>query len=322
MHEYIIRSALPEDSIKLAELALKDFRGYPFIGIYDSESVKESIQRGENRLVAVENEEIIATAVLGEGKLTEIKRVLVSNQVRGKGLANILARELVAIAKADGRYPYAEVRSDQRGMQKAALNADLHPYSIEPGKHVVYWHEDIGAAREHMIYMSSIKILPAGISTLFNDYSAKFKTDLRTEMKRSHRAQLAPNIHLISAETSMQEVCEYLSVPADEIVHLYDMVVISVDKSAFLQNADTERLELLERAGIQVATEYVDVQNRQRVFELLAIGFIPCMIKPNLEKSLDLGLQMRMNGYQDSLYVSNIDPTIRSIIDNNISSIC
>jgi GNAT superfamily N-acetyltransferase len=345
-----IRRALPEDANQIAQLGRIGFPGYPFIGIYDEQTIAASINQGELRWVATDVERIIATAVLGEGQMAEIKRVVVHPDYRGNGAAKQLTRHLCNEAKSLGLNTWTDARSDQPGMQSSATSAGLIAVCLESGKHVVYHHElPTGAARETMVHLTG---LPTDLSLLrksldhLDRHVPGFKNDLLDAMSNSFtpapkNSSLAetklPSANVVRFEVNaaLKAAFPQYSVGNDDVSNIplpgCDMVVISPDRSAFLNfhsldvNFDLIT-QLLVTLKLQVVSSYVPLDNLDILSKICAAGFQPVMIRPwitnrNEPVVWQVGTRLTSSDFDACHHTTSLTEVVESQIKNTVSSI-
>lgn len=135
--EYSLRAAQIEDSSQLAEIASVGLPGYPFEYIYNPQAISAEILQGNDHRIVADSVGyiLLGTAVLELGHpMSEIKRVVVSPEMRQNGIAYSMTQYLVDKALRSRLVPWSDVRADQVGMQRAALKSGLLPVSLEQGK--------------------------------------------------------------------------------------------------------------------------------------------------------------------------------------------
>lgn len=349
--EIYIRSAIPEDAIELASLAKRGMPGYPFESVYDSQALCEEIKSGSRRIVVVnESSHILGTAVLGEGHMAEIKRVLVDPDNRSTGLGHLLTDYLKSEALKMGVIPWADVRADQIGMQKAAYSYTLrlNPVSVEVGKHVVYEHKhDTGPARESMVHMnglplskrhlsdsSEIDLWPTPHTRLLVDNMEK---SLISQDKDPLKVrQILPSAALVKKriENNIRlSGLEQTQLTPDIIALRRNgatCTVISPDASGFVEGGNAESIvSMVDKGleiGLQIITCYTPINDVRRVNKLIQSNMEPVMVRPWQPSKNDIpewqvGLRKTANHYEESLHVINLDPWVHAGIMEVIKDI-
>jgi GNAT superfamily N-acetyltransferase len=344
--ELIVRKANQQDAEPLAELAKANMPGYPFNSVYDPKALEAEILGGSNRLIAVDHDDIIhGTAVLGDDHMAEIKRVLVRHESRGRGIARALTTKLKAEALAKGVVPWADVRADQIGMQRAAHSPELmslEPIAVEMGKHIVYVHPD-GPARENMVGMSSLEIAKSkhGLTDHLGRYSTELASNMAEALSPKPKdiglvSELLQSADLVKSQilrnlgTSRlpytQLTPDILSVSSGDA----SCVIISPDASGFVSGVDPDSIIKLVDAGLylglQILTCYVSTANTELITKLRERGLRPGMIRPWQETSShkpewQVGLRKTANHYESSLHTVLLDASVREKLGKVIESI-
>lgn len=334
--EIKIRPAVPEDANQLAQLAERGMPGYPFESVYDPASLENEIRAGSNRIVAVNYDQlIVGTAVLGDGHMAEIKRVLVDPDHRSKGLGHSLTSYLKQEALNRGVIPWADVRADQIGMQKAAYAYDLRlkPSSVEAGKHVVYVHKNnSGPARESMVHMSSLKV-PDIASDLYAwnpSYTRLLVDNLGDSLINHEKDDYKSRLYLPSASLVKQYIENNLDLNSigykklnPDVLEISNegaqCLIISPDASGFVDGQDAESIVALVdeglSLGLQIVTTYLPMANVELINQLIGSGMTPSMVRPwqnsvYEEPRWEVGLRKTANEYGNSLHSINLDPWI------------
>ncbi len=345
-----IRPALPNDAFQLAALAKIGIPGYPFESVYNPESVADAILNGEIRLVVDSRDlGILATAVLGysEEPMSEIKRVLVNPCARKNGFAKHLSAELFQIASDRQRIPWADVRGDQIGMQRAALYAGLIPISLETGKHVVYNHiygnDDLGPGRETMVHMTSLNLTQNDLYSALTQWPKETVRTLAKNLAESLnpapkncdsvrayltsakevKQRIALNLELIQLKhASITEDIEQVSVENGEII------MIKPDASGFITkpNQLARISKISSEIGLQIITAYCNADDLETVSDLINSDFSPAMIRPwkNTHSSpakWQVGFRLTFNHYDESLHHIHLDPAVSDKIRDITSHI-
>lgn len=349
--ETSIRQAKASDAEQLADLAKRSMPGYPFLSIYDPATLKHEIESCPNRIVAESNSgKIVGTAVLGDGHMAEIKRVLVDTQYRGNHLGEQLTSTLKQMAKDRGVIPYADVRGDQIGMQRAAhrYNLKLTPTSLEPGKHVVYYHQyPPGRARETMVSFTGLELahdldtLIKGIKKWPKEISHALVSNMIDSLHPRRKVSLITNLILPSAKSVKARVIHkvrnsglpYTQLTPD-ITKFYEQdtscLVIAPDASAFIEGKSVEGItNLLDNVkgfGLQLVTCYVAIANSDMVLGLAKAGMKPTMVRPWQEAATDqpqwqVGLRHTGNYFDHSHHPIKLDPDVKSEIEQIIKNI-
>lgn len=342
-NEIKIRLAIPEDANQLASLAKRGMPGYPFESIYDPIAVAQEIETGSNRLVATnEDNNILGTAVLGDSHMAEIKRVLVDPDARKHGLGIKLTSALKTMAREKGVIPWADVRADQIGMQRAAHHyyPSLTPVSLEMGKHVVYSHNNEGPARESMVHMSGLALSQDTDKLTHNliGWSRNMKQQLADNMLNALSPQSKNQVLVRRIIPSAQQVKSEIESNIRASGHTYEMLnsdiillkkgegnclVISPDASGFIENDDPRQIiEMTNMAlsiGLQIVTCYLAISDVDKVNYLFQSGMEPAMIRPwqansNTPPVWQVGLRKTANTYKDSLHGVNLDPSVHTSI--------
>ncbi len=350
MGEIRIRPAQITDARTLAKIGADNFPGYPFRSIFEPASLARGMIAMNSaigaitpdyRVVIEDNLGIVGTAVLGspDDKMVEIKRVLVDQRGRNNGYARNMTIHLAELARNRMFYPYADVRADQRGMQKAACAAGLSPFSLEPAKHVVYSHvqdgAELGPARETMIHMSSLEPDERGLYNQINtSWPEAVKKLLVANMQKSFSPR-AKNLDisrriLTSAEDTKLKIDNGIKetgaaamsmILNDDMVVISDghtqLLVIKPDASGFLLNAPSDSLPqlltLAHQIGLQVVTYYGDVAHTD-VSLLINSGMEPVMIRPwKLARRPTIwqaGWQKTMNGYDQCIHTIDLESQV------------
>lgn len=345
-----VRRAVPENAAQLAELADKSFSGYPFEEIYREVELAVGIEQGEHRVIAVDpDSQILATAVLGIEKISpmaEIKRVMVDPDWRRNGLATRMTIALAQEADRQGKFPWADVRAHQIGMQKAAVAAGLRPISLERGKHAVFNHyledRDIGAARETMIHMTSLQLDERSLLQTIGSWPSNLINLLTRNMRMAHSdisidtidSKVARERLSSAAEVSnsiqakleiLQETTSVEMVEIDSNLALVragqsEVLIIKPDASGFISppiDGDlTGLLPYLENLDLQILTCYIDASAVTGCSSLLAFGFEPTMVRPwqeteTEEASWQVGFTKTMNQYGECLHSISLVPEIQ-----------
>ncbi|OGK64873.1 hypothetical protein A2313_00525 [Candidatus Roizmanbacteria bacterium RIFOXYB2_FULL_41_10] len=350
MTEYNLRSAVLSDAAPLTELVAAAIPGYPFVGVYDSEQVAQSIRNGEYRILAEMPEiGVVATAVLGtESVMSEIKRVVVHPKMRKNGLASQMTIRLAGEAKQLGHIPWADVRADQIGMQRAALAAGLSPVCLEPGKHVVYDHLYLNfgskrPARETMIHMTSLPVDLDKLASHLKAWPITLRNRLLTELYSSLKPQRYQEMvaekalpsaievnHRISQRIN-QEVKNLIKEESADFCQIkfqgHQLLIIKPDASGFFTiNHDLnfpELIKIAKRVGLQIITCYVDTKQINLLDSLDTAGFIPAMIRPWQEEGSEpvwqVGWQYRLNDYGSCQHQVFLDPNVENMLLNQFS---
>ncbi|KKR72166.1 MAG: hypothetical protein UU16_C0045G0004 [Candidatus Woesebacteria bacterium GW2011_GWA2_40_7] len=339
---YTIRKARPEDAPQLTKLVRDAILGYPFESVYDPVQVAQAIIDGEYRLVAISEPlgNIIATAVLGisqETPMSEIKRVAVDTSTRKKGIARKLSQDLSIEAQNINSIPWADVRADQIGMQRAALPAGLRPISLEPGKHVVYSHQhafvDQGPARETMVHMSNLQLdsdlLVQDLSRWQKEWLNLLVNNMEMSFSPSNKDPKVVARHLSSALLTKEAITKRLNVDENETLTVINsdvvlissqggqIVIIKPDASGFIETPNNiDRLiRISELAGLQIVTAYCDISDICTSTKLAQAGMQPAMIRPwkkthSSVGSWQAGWRTTMNGYDYCLHQICLYPEI------------
>lgn len=347
--EIQIRKALPQDAEQLADLAQRSMPGYPFESIYNPAELRQEIVAGVNRIVAVrntDNKAIVGTAVLGDGHMAEIKRVLVDPIARKQGLGAGLTTALKNMATENGVIPWADVRADQIGMQKAAHRyyPTLTPISVEMGKHIVYAHpNNTGPARESMVHMSGLSIaddkeslakaLKVWSPDLANLLVNNMLDSLITHDKHYGLVrEILPSVKHVKERIEhniISNKIEHTKISPD-LVLLSDKgascVVITPDASGFIEGESAETIDnMIETAmgiGLQIVTCYLAITDRKTIYSLIRSSSgltTPAMIRPwqkskNHQPEWQVGLRRTSEDYPHSLHSINLDPYVHASI--------
>ncbi len=350
-NEITIRQAKPEDANELASLALRGMPGYPFESIYDSRAIKEEITAGSNRIIATnQDDDLLGTAVLGDDYMAEIKRVLVDPNLRKHGLGAKLTSALKALARERGVVPWADVRADQIGMQRAAHHyyPALKPVSIEMGKHIVYSHGDLGPARESMVHMSGLP-LSQDSKTLVDNLNSwpialrqRLADNMRDSLGSHHKNRKLVDDIIPSAKLVKRRIEHDIKVGnldherlSPDIIKLEgshsNCLVISPDASGFVEGDDAESIAEMSRIaldiGLQIVTCYLAITDLSKITYLTSHGGMdPAMIRPwqksrATEPEWQVGLRTTDDTYHSSLHEINLDPSIRDSILSYINLI-
>lgn len=318
-----IRLAQPGDAEQLAHLAQEYFPGYPFISVFDSRALAREIALGQETRIVVEREgEIVGTAVLGTDG--EIKRELVASHQRQNGLATQMTAWLADLAETQGLTPYLDARVP--GMQRAAQTAGFRAYSIEPGKHAVYDHQDFpfppdcpvnwsGPAREPMVHMTRN---PLEEDQLHQDLASWPEEPLRcliTYQDQTTRANgfsestaqaRLPSPQLVADRVSLGIMGKLqagsIQVIGSDLLMVkhkgISLVVVKPDASAFIITKPNGHLpEVLARcadASLQLVTYYAATDDLEMVNYLERLGMQPVMARP-WENSWQVGWQAQFN---------------------------
>lgn len=349
-NELIVRQALPEDAEQLALLAKNNMPGYPFVSIYDPSALREEIKSGSHRIVALDKEQNIhGTAVLGDEHMAEIKRVLVAKNSRGQGIAKALTTRLKIDSQNLSKIPWADVRADQVGMQRAAHSDEymsLVPVSIELGKHIVYEHYD-GPARESMIHMSGLDIAKnkSGMTDQLGNYSSILVHNMTSALEESRAkdvelvTKLIPSADLVSRQIkkSIQGSVLTPKLLSEDILAIEYLdakgIIIAPDASGFVEGSDANSIlklvDLCLEHGLQIVTCYVSTLNENLTKRLINCGMQPVMIRPWQETPTSkpewqVGLRKTANDFDQSLHHIKLDSEVREElleIIKNIDSI-
>lgn len=350
--EIKIRPAIVNDAQQLASLAIRGIPGYPFESIYDPEALAEAIRGGENRIVAIDKDEVIlGTAVLGEGYMAEIKRVLVDPEQRKRKLGVELTSTLKDLAQKKGVIPWADVRADQIGMQKAAHRyyPILTPISVEMGKHVVYVHNhDTGPARESMVHMTghplgrdteSLKKSLTKWSTRQTDQLVgKMLDSLVTHDKnRGLVEETLPSAQLVKDRIEQNLTLSGLNYNqlTPDVLSLSDngsgCIVITPDASGFVEGKDASSIaRMVDTAlsiGLQIVTCYLAITDLSTINYLVDhTGMEPTMVRPwqntaQTKPEWQVGLRKTADSYHSSLHSINLDPWVYAGVMHIIKSI-
>jgi hypothetical protein len=352
MKEYYITHAKKTDAQALAALANQAILGYPFESIYDPEQLMLAIEQGEYRVVAKHlHLGLVGTAILAinNSLMAEIARVAVLPQFRQNGAARSLTTSLAEIARLGGLHPFADVRADQIGMQRSAQAAGLTAYSIEPGKHVVYSHqgqdlEELGPARESMVHMSSLNIGLDSLQASLDELSTYTRQQLAHNMHsaltplpkntaqtstilpsaKEVKSKIGDRLRIITPLNSEEDYPDIYSISTGNS----SLVIILPDTSAFLTNPSPDSIlemqSLATHLGLQVLTTYVPTSNTHLIDALVAQNMHPVMVRPWQENSQQvpcwqIGLQHRMNGFEDCQHLIHLDQQVEKSILQIIS---
>lgn len=344
--EIIVRKATSSDAEGLAELAKLNMPGYPFNSVYDPSALAVEISGGSNRIVAEDKSGMLhGTAVLGDEHMAEIKRVLVRRESRGRGIAHALTTHLKAEALSKGVVPWADVRADQVGMQRAAHSRELmslEPIAVEMGKHIVYMHPD-GPARENMVGMSGHELARSkrGLTDNLTPYSKELARNMADALSPAPKdvglvSRLLQSADLVKSQI-MQNIettrLPYTQLTSDIIRISSDeasCIIITPDASGFVSGKDPGAISSLVDAGInmglQIVTCYVDTANTGLIMQLKERGMTPCMIRPWQETSShtpvwQVGLRKTANDYDKSLHTVLLDEGVKEKLTSVIISI-
>ncbi len=340
-----IIKAKKDNSIELANLAGMAFPGYPFEYVFSKTGVEEAINNGEQRYTLQDDTgQIIGSAVLGldDTPMAEVKRVMVHPDYRSNGVASKLTQHLCRIANENNKLPYAEVRADQIGMQKAALSAGMTAISVEPGKHVVYTHDQLGPAREGMTFMTTGKVSLDDLKkslrnvpkTIRQRLAVNMDSSLVTTPKDNHLVQT----ELVSPSDSKRLVLNKLldinaggpnlKIVGDDIAIWQEnglkVAFILPDRSAFVSIADINKINhsLIENSGIQIATIYVNMTDYLSTSRLGHLKYEPTSVRlwnsTGHNSEWQIGWQARYNNFGNCLHTINLDPTIKEQITKTI----
>lgn len=350
---YEIGPAQIDDGEEIGNVVQLAIPGYPFESASRPYDIVQDILRGNDyRVVArTEDRKIQGTAVLGTGHCCEVKRVAVHPAFRQNGLASAMAQNLAARARAEGRQPWADVRGDQIGMQRAALKAGMYPVGQELAKHVVYKHPlgeiDLGAARETMIHMSSLMLsdtilceqLAMWPNSLIRQLVENIQMGLNPKPKdQGIVSEILPSPQIVrqrvSEQTSKQSAVDKRT-QVDEDIEILDigmtkLLVVKPDASAFLLTISSENLgaalKMAGAMGLQVVTYYLDAGalNNQ---ELLAdSGMQPSGIRvwqemQDSEPTYQIAWRKTMNHFDSCLHSVNIDPPVLNVLSRRLDLI-
>jgi len=341
IEEKTFRRATINDAKALADLAANAFPGYPFTRIYDPEQVAQGISGGEYRIVAeMPTLGIVATAVLGLGSvMAEVKREIVAMEQRGNGIASDMTAKLVEDAKELDLICYTDARADQPGMQRAALKSGQKAYSLEPGKHVVYSHNEEsvekGPARETMVHLSSLildendlfeqlqawphEIREYLLANLWQSFAPEPKDPHIAASTLTNPERIAANIHDKLASLDKLNIVT----PDQDIEIIFfdhsSLMIIKPDASGFITSLTKNGLPTIltigERAGLQVITYYGDVDDVDEATMLFHAGMKPVMIRPWKKDYLtqagwQVGWQKTMNDYENCLHGIKLHPEV------------
>lgn len=344
--EIKIRNAHPDDALQLATLAIKNMSGYPFESIYDPSALALEIANSPSRIVAETNDgHIVGTAMLGDGHMAEIKRVLVDISYRGNGLGHQLTSTLKQMARAKGVIPHADVRADQIGMQRAAHRYDLKliPTSLETGKHVVYSHP----ARETMVSFSGLELAhdTHNLVTLLKSWPKSLSQVLVANMIKSLQPRPAniritrdsiPSAQFVKARITrkVQSTSHPYTQLGPDILKLTDSnadcLIITPDASAFVEGSDprtiSSMIETISSIGLQIITCYLAVANPDMVMRLTQAGMEVAMVRPwqqspTTQPEWQVGMRKTANHFENSLHSINLDPDVKAGISQIISKI-
>jgi hypothetical protein len=340
--EHTIRSAVPQDAARLAQVARRGIPGYPFEEVYHPESVERHIlSSDEQRLVAeLPGMGVIATAVLGVGRMAEIKRVVVDPTARGVGVAKEMVGQLADRAKENEQIPWSDVRADQIGMQRAALAAGMRAISLEPGKHVVYEHPspdgDSGPARETMVHMTSLKLDDWALHRDLRYWPQHLVHKLVENMMKAHQPKpkdVAWSSYFMKDAAGMRErVTEAIDRfdhlmgrealhPDIEVLTIEEMkvVVIKPDNSGFIVSEPNGGVgvvvsQLMKQIGLDIVTHYSPAG--ENVTRLSDAGMEPAMVRPwqehpDVSPEWQVGWRAVGAGFNEILHPINLDPTVR-----------
>lgn len=336
---YSIRPATPNDASGLARLVTCGLPGYPFEDVYDPNKLSQNITAGEHRLVAIGTDnQIIATGVLGLSSepMAEVKRIVVAPDYRQNGLGKMLTETLIINCQNLGKIPYADVRAHQIGMQRAALNGGLIPYSLETGKHVVYNHYsdqgiDLGSARETMVHMSQLQPdtqeLISSLQNWPNTLRLKLKNNLQLALNPPAKDtttayQALPKARKVKDQINqkIQQVNPTPTKISDDVdcltVGKNQLIVIKPDASGFITTVDPnlkEVLDISQQIGLQIVTCYSPVDDTS----LATAGLEPAMIRPWQPNSQtaprwEVGWRKTMNNYNQCLHPIALDIQVRN----------
>ncbi|MFZ2199223.1 MAG: hypothetical protein WAV40_00330 [Microgenomates group bacterium] len=335
--EIQIRQAVPGDAGQLADLAKRGMPGYPFESVYDPSALKIEIASGIDRIVVEDSDKNIrGTAVLGEGYMAEIKRVLVDPDLRKHHLGQGLTDNLKMKAIKKGVIPWADVRADQIGMQKAAHAYDLrlYPISVEAGKHVVYAHKnDSGPARESMVHMSGLSLaqstneLNSTMCKWSNNYVRRLVDNMADSLVSQDKdidlvKSVLPSASIVKdrIEKNIQRRGLAHTQLTPDIIALSNndarCIIISPDASGFVEGGDSKSIislvDLGLDLGLQIVTCYLPVENIALINELISSGMQPAMVRPWQLSAKDsprweVGLRKTANHYEKSLHTLNLD---------------
>lgn len=341
-----ILKAKKHNSTELANLAGIAFPGYPFEYVFSKTGVEEAINNGEQRYTLQDDAgKIIGSAVLGldDTPMAEVKRVMVHPDYRANGVASKLTQHLCKDAAINNKIAYAEVRADQIGMQKAALSAGMTAISVEPGKHVVYTHDQLGPAREGMTFMTtediSLNYLKASLRNVPKSIRQRLAVNMNSSLVTRPKDYHVAHTELVSPSDSKRLVLNnllYINAggPNLEIVSNdiaiwrkggLEIIFILPDRSAFISTTETSKINhsLIENSGVQIATIYVNMADYLNNSRLWHSKYEPTSVR--LWKSNDvnksewqIGWQARYNNFEDCLHTINLDPTIKEQIIKNI----
>lgn len=360
MYEYKIRPAQITDARILAKIGIDNFSGYPFRSIFDPAILARGIMAmnmaigaiiPDYRIVIEDESGTVGTAVLGspDDGMGEIKRVLVDQRGRNNGYAREMTIHLTNLARSKGLQPYADVRADQRGMQRAAFAAGLHPYSLEQAKHVVYSHiqdgDELGAARETMIHMNSLQ---PDEQILHNQLKSWPRTTVERLIINMQKAFSPPikdhNVSkdLLPSADSVREKIEkgIIKIEATRLVQPLnkDMVIVTdgniqlliikPDASGFLLTPPDESLPqflaFAEEVGLQVVTYYGNL-TYSNISLLVNSGMEPTMVRPwkikRQPSEWQIGWKKAMNKFDLCQHTLDLDPTIQIKIERFIASL-
>lgn len=347
---YHLRPAVAADAPRLADLVREGMPGYPFESVYDPGALARDISAGETRVVAEITPDLplLGTAVLGVNpaeSMSEIKRVVVDPSARKNGVAKRLVEYLTHEAFQDDLIPWADVRSNQIGMQRSAAAVGMHAVSLEPGKHVVYRHPepdgDLGPARETMIHMTSLD-LPLGhlvhaLSSWSNDLQSELIENLSASLSPEPKdpqlalrllpnaAQVKDRISTRLSHLDVQEIGPDLTLVT---AGAGQMLVISPDASGFITQPRNlpELVHLADSGGLQLVTCYNPAADSAVASDLAAAGFTPAMIRPwqpdpASPPRWEVGWRRPANNYASCLHPINLDPAIAAQITGVISQL-
>ncbi len=341
----IIRKAETKDADLLSQLARAGFPGYPFLGVYQPEIIRQQIQNGEQRYVLETEMGLVATAVLGGSQqMREICRVVVSPQYRGNGVGKAITKSLYDEATINGWSPWADVRAVQPAMQRSALSAGMYPVSVESGKHVVYDHRDqndhpTSPARESMIHFTSLIADPSQLRRQLNLWPLSLKQVLLTNIKsalnlsqpdRGLAHLLLPDAQSVKSKihSELQKMSLATDITRDSDIEVIDLsgnkvLIIKPDASAFiLENNHPGSVDLntLAELGIQVVTAYCDAGQIDTINSLARLKMEPAMLRPwrneiGSATVWQVGCRRFLNQGHQLIEPVNIDPQIRSQLE-------
>lgn len=347
-NELLVRLAHESDAQKIAAVVRGGFPGYPFGSVYDSIAVGNEIvaehakELGARRVVCHSKAEgIIGTAVLGEGSMSEVKRVVVSPEHRGNGAASLMTSYLAKIAYDQWRSPWADARSSEPNMQRAAIKAGMNQaISAEVGKHTVYVHSNgYGPARETMVHMSSILMSDKNFLAGVRLWPKSVRQSLVNELARVFdlpRSDEVLSLELLpSAGEVKNRICNKLGrLEQEDVVDMQiggsRVLVITPDASAFIEETDGEDLDsvvgVLFNAGVQVVTSYTDTSDMERVLGLVDQGFVPSMMRLwkndlNQPAQVQVGMRQTTGEFDRMLYLANLSGEAENQIGRRIKMI-